>query len=56
MSDVNDSAQGQAQPVAIIADDEDLGRLLLAETATASGLKPLVFDNGAAALQAALSH
>jgi diguanylate cyclase (GGDEF)-like protein len=43
-------------PCAIIADDEDLGRLLLAETATASGLEPLVFDNGAAALQAALSR
>jgi len=42
-----------APPVAIIADDEDLGRLLLAETATASGLAPQSFDNGAAALQAA---
>jgi len=42
--------------VAIIADDEDLGRLLLAETATASGLTPLSFDNGAAALEAALSR
>jgi diguanylate cyclase len=45
-----------AQSIAIIADDEDLGRLLLAETATASGLKALSFDNGAAALNAALSH
>jgi diguanylate cyclase (GGDEF)-like protein len=42
--------------LAIIADDEDLGRLLLAETATASGLEALAFDNGAAALHAALSH
>jgi diguanylate cyclase len=42
--------------VAIIADDEDLGRLLLAETATLSGLKPMTFDNGAAALQAALAQ
>jgi diguanylate cyclase (GGDEF)-like protein len=44
------------QRIAIIADDEDLGRLLLAATATASGLTPLVFDNGAAALKAALAH
>jgi diguanylate cyclase (GGDEF)-like protein len=42
--------------IAIIADDEDLGRLLLAETAEASGLAALSFDNGAAALEAALSH
>jgi diguanylate cyclase len=42
--------------IAIIADDEDLGRLLLAETATASGLVPLSFDDGAAALEAALSR
>ena len=45
-----------AQPVAIIADDEDLGRLLLAETAVASGLTALSFDNGSAALEAALSR
>jgi diguanylate cyclase (GGDEF)-like protein len=44
------------QPVAIIADDEDLGRLLLAETARASGLEPLAYDNGAAALDAALAQ
>ncbi len=43
-------------PIAIIADDEDLGRLLLAETAAASGLMPLAFDNGLAALHAALSQ
>ncbi len=43
-------------PVAIIADDEDLGRLLLAEAANAAGLIPLVFDNGTAALAAALAH
>src|SRR5580658_2695119 len=48
-------SEAPLQPVAIIADDEDLGRLLLAETATASGLTPLSFDNGAAALEAALS-
>jgi diguanylate cyclase (GGDEF)-like protein len=45
-----------ALPTAIIADDEDLGRLLLAETATASGLTPKSFDNGLAALEAALSQ
>jgi diguanylate cyclase (GGDEF)-like protein len=43
------------RPLAIIADDEDLGRLLLAETASASGLRALSFDNGAAALDAALA-
>ena len=43
-------------PVAIIADDEDLGRLLLAEAASAGGLTPLAFDNGTAALDAALSQ
>jgi diguanylate cyclase (GGDEF)-like protein len=46
----------QARPLAIIADDEDLGRLLLAESAAESGLEPLVYDNGAAALEAALSR
>jgi diguanylate cyclase (GGDEF)-like protein len=45
-----------APPIAIIADDEDLGRLLLAETAVASGLAPLSFDNGVAALKAALAQ
>src|SRR6202044_1495600 len=43
-------------PIAIIADDEDLGRLLLTETAEASGLRPMSFDDGAAALEAALAH
>jgi diguanylate cyclase (GGDEF)-like protein len=42
--------------VAIIAEDEDLGRLLLAQCAEAVGLKPMVFDNGTAALHAALTH
>ena len=42
--------------IAIIADDEDLGRLLLAETAQASGLETLCFDNGSAALEAALAR
>ena len=35
------SATPPGKPVAIIADDEDLGRLLLAETAASSGLAPL---------------
>jgi diguanylate cyclase (GGDEF)-like protein len=43
-------------PIAIIAEDEDLGRLLLAESAAATGLTPLSFDNGAAALAAALQQ
>ena len=50
------SAPLPAAPIAIIADDEDLGRLLLAETAEASGLRAMSFDDGAAALKAALSH
>ncbi len=43
-------------PIAIIADDEDIGRLLLAETAIASGLVPVCFNNGSAALESALSQ
>jgi diguanylate cyclase (GGDEF)-like protein len=46
----------QAGPIAIIADDEDLGRLLLAESAAECGLEPLVYDNGTEALEAALSR
>jgi len=46
----------QTGPIAIIADDEELGRLLLAESAIAIGLTPLVFEDGLAALEAALSH
>ena len=34
------STQTASRPLAIIADDEDLGRLLLAETAQASGSSP----------------
>ncbi|MGH8140033.1 MAG: putative bifunctional diguanylate cyclase/phosphodiesterase [Steroidobacteraceae bacterium] len=48
--------QDSGGPVAIIADDEDLGRLLLAESAAQCGLVPLAYDNGAAALEAALSR
>jgi diguanylate cyclase len=50
------SRQTQAGPIAIIADDEDLGRLLLAEAAAECGLEPLVYDNGTGALEAALSR
>ncbi len=45
-----------ASRVAIIADDEDLGRLLLSEAVSAAGLEPLCFDNGADALHAALGQ
>jgi diguanylate cyclase (GGDEF)-like protein len=45
-----------AEPIAIIADDEELGALLLAESAAESGLRPLVFGNGSDALAAALSN
>ena len=40
-------------PIAIIAEDEDLGRLLLSEAALAAGLTAHAFDNGLSALQAA---
>jgi diguanylate cyclase (GGDEF)-like protein len=50
------SAAVPTTPIAIIADDEDLGRLLLAETAAESGLAAQSFDNGLEALQAALSQ
>ena len=44
------------QPIAIIADDEETGRLLLAESAEQVGLTPLLFDNGTEALEAALAY
>jgi diguanylate cyclase (GGDEF)-like protein len=50
------SNEPTAGPIAIIADDEELGRLLLAESAAATGLRVLAFDNGPAALEASLSH
>lgn len=43
------------RPIAIIADDEETGRLLLAEAAEQVGLAPLTYDNGASALEAAIS-
>jgi diguanylate cyclase (GGDEF)-like protein len=42
--------------VAIVADDEDSGRLLLLESAALVGLTPVAFDNGADALEAAWKH
>jgi len=42
--------------IAVIADDEELGRLLLAESAAATGLTVLAFDDGPAALEASLSQ
>jgi diguanylate cyclase (GGDEF)-like protein len=44
------------KPLAIIADDEDLGRLLLSECAEAAGMTALAFDNGKDALAAALAQ
>ena len=44
----------KAIPTAIVADDDELGRLLLAEAATAAGLISQSFDNGKDALEAAL--
>jgi len=42
--------------IAIIADDEDLGRVLLEEAVAAAGLESLSFADGGAALAAALDH
>jgi len=42
--------------IAIIADDESTGRVLLEESAAEVGLEALAFDNGADALAAALTH
>jgi diguanylate cyclase (GGDEF)-like protein len=50
------SHEPSAGPIAIIADDEELGRMLLAESAAATGLSVLAFDNGRAALEASLSQ
>ena len=44
------------KPIAIIADDEETGRLLLGESAEQVGLAPLMFDNGTEALEAALGY
>lgn len=45
-----------SKPIAIIADDEELGRLLLAESVAQVGLQAMSFDNGTDALEAALSN
>ena len=50
------SSQKKSPPVAIIADDEDLGRVLLAESVAEVGLESLVFGNGTDALAGALSR
>ncbi len=44
----------QKTPIAIVADDDEVGCVMLAESAAAAGLDPLSFDNGLDALQAAL--
>src|SRR5579872_5685127 len=43
------------RPIAIIADDEETGRMLLADSVEQVGLAPLAYDNGKEALEAALS-
>ncbi|MFZ0498875.1 MAG: EAL domain-containing protein [Steroidobacteraceae bacterium] len=44
------------RPVAIIADDEETGRMLLAESVEQVGLAPLAYDNGKDALDAAFLY
>jgi diguanylate cyclase len=48
--------EAATRPVAIIADDEETGRLLLAESAEQVGLAPLMFGTGREALEAALAY
>ncbi len=50
------SAEAASRRIAIIADDEDVGRELLAESAAQIGLEPLAYADGAVALDAALSR
>jgi len=50
------SAPAVVQPLAIVADDEELGRVLLMEAVAAGGMRALGFDNGTAALEAARAH
>lgn len=45
-----------SKPIAIIADDEELGRVLLAESVAEAGLEALTFDNGTQALNEALAR
>jgi diguanylate cyclase (GGDEF)-like protein len=44
------------RPIAIIADDEETGRMLLAESVEQVGLAPLAYDNGKEALEAASAY
>jgi diguanylate cyclase len=44
------------RPIAIIADDEETGRMLLADSVEQVGLAPLTYDNGKDALHAALQY
>jgi diguanylate cyclase (GGDEF)-like protein len=44
--------EGKELPKAIIADDEDIGRELLADSVRQVGLEPLCFNNGLEALEA----
>lgn len=46
--------RSSSQPLAVVADDEETGRILLAQAAIAAGFLPLEFDNGHDALEAAL--
>lgn len=50
------SAVTETTGVAIIADDEDTGRVLLSESVAAAGLHSLAYANGTDALAAALSN
>ena len=50
------TASAATPAVAIVADDEDLGRLLLGEAVAQLGLTVSAHDNGSAALEAALKH
>jgi diguanylate cyclase (GGDEF)-like protein len=50
------STSAPTSAIAIVADDEDLGRLLLSEAVAQFGLKVSAHDNGAAALEAALAQ
>jgi diguanylate cyclase len=46
----------EVRPVAIIADDEETGRMLLADSIEQVGLAPLPYDNGKDALDAAFQY
>jgi diguanylate cyclase len=50
------SASPPSPAIAIVADDEDLGRLLLSEAVAQIGLKASAHNNGSTALEAALTQ